>query len=219
MKKTKVLLSLACVVMLVAASVMGTMAYLTSKPDTVTNTFTIGKVEITLDEAKVNADGKPVKSVNGQDTVVNLADADRVTSNSYNLIPGYAYTKDPTVTVKGGSVDCLLFVKFEEKDSADYLTYTSNLTAANGWTQGEGTGTGKNGVPTNVWFRTVNSSTADQSFKLLDGDKITVKDTVTGIAQGDTVKLEYTAYAIQLKKDNANNFAAAAAWAELNPTT
>lgn len=212
MKKTKVLLSLACVVMLVAASVMGTMAYLTSKPDTVTNTFTIGKVEITLDEAKVNADGKPVKLVGGQDTVVtDPAAADRVTSNSYNLIPGYEYTKDPTVTVKGGSVDCWLFVSFNENASANYLTYTSNLTAANGWTQGNNTD-----IPSTVWYRKVTSSTADQSFKLLDGDKITVKDTVTGIAQNNTVKLEYTAYAIQLKKDNATEFLATDAWNEVN---
>lgn len=90
MKKFKALLVVACALLLVAASVFGTMAYLTST-DTVTNTFTVGKVNIKLDEAKVNADGTPVEG------------ADRVKENSYKLLPGHTYTKDPTVTVEAGS--------------------------------------------------------------------------------------------------------------------
>ncbi len=58
-KKTKALMLVLCAVLLVTASVLGTMAYLTST-DQVVNTFTVGKVAITLDEAKVNADGTPV---------------------------------------------------------------------------------------------------------------------------------------------------------------
>lgn len=88
--KSKALLLTLCAVLLIAASVLGTMAYLTST-DTVTNTFTVGKVEIKLDEAKVTADGIPVEG------------AARVTENSYKLMPGNTYTKDPTVTVKAGS--------------------------------------------------------------------------------------------------------------------
>ena len=90
MKKFKALLVVACALLLVAASVFGTMAYLTST-DTVTNTFTVGKVAIKLDEAKVDADGKPVTP------------AERVKENSYKLLPGHTYTKDPTVTVEAGS--------------------------------------------------------------------------------------------------------------------
>ena len=48
--KSKALLLTLCAVLLVAASVMGTMAYLTST-DKVENTFTVGNVKITLDEA------------------------------------------------------------------------------------------------------------------------------------------------------------------------
>lgn len=92
MKKFKALLVVACALLLVAASVFGTMAYLTST-DTVTNTFTVGKVNIKLDEAKVNADGTPV------------ANAERVKANEYKLLPGHTYTKDPVLTVKGGSED------------------------------------------------------------------------------------------------------------------
>lgn len=100
MKKFKALLVVACALLLVAASVFGTMAYLTST-DTVTNTFTVGKVKITLDEAQVNADGKPIKKDGA--IVEKAADAERVKGNSYKLLPGHTYTKDPTVTVEAGS--------------------------------------------------------------------------------------------------------------------
>ena len=88
--KSKALLLTLCAVLLVAASVLGTMAYLTSK-DEVVNTFTVGKVAIKLDEAKVSTDGTPVEG------------ADRVKGNEYHLLPGHTYTKDPTVTVKAVS--------------------------------------------------------------------------------------------------------------------
>lgn len=100
MKKFKALLVVACALLLVAASVFGTMAYLTST-DTVTNTFTVGKVKITLDEAKVDADGKPVTP------------AERVKGNSYKLLPGHTYTKDPTVTVVTGSENSYVRMKVE----------------------------------------------------------------------------------------------------------
>lgn len=90
MKKTKVLLLTLCAVLLVAVSVLGTLAYLTSQ-DTVVNTFTVGKVHIVLDEAKVTPDGEPVDG------------ADRVKENNYHLVPGNTYTKDPTITVVKGS--------------------------------------------------------------------------------------------------------------------
>ena len=56
--KRKALLLSLCAVLLVVASVMGTMAYLTSTSATVTNTFTVGNVGITLDEAPVNTTAK-----------------------------------------------------------------------------------------------------------------------------------------------------------------
>ena len=96
--KSKALLLTLCAVLLIAASVLGTMAYLTSTAK-VENTFTIGKVEIKLDEAKVTADGIPVEG------------AARVTANSYKLMPGTTYTKDPTVTVKAGSEESYVRMK------------------------------------------------------------------------------------------------------------
>ena len=102
--KSKALLMTLCAVLLVAASVLGTMAYLTST-DEVENTFTVGNVKITLDEAKVNADG--VVSSN-----------DRVKGNEYKLMPGHTYVKDPTVTVKAPSVDSYVRMKVTFNNAA-----------------------------------------------------------------------------------------------------
>lgn len=98
--KSKALLLTLCAVLLVAASILGTMAYLTSTAE-VKNTFTVGDVAITLDEAKVGTDGKALTGNS----------AARVTANNYKLMPGHTYDKDPTIYVATGSEDCYLFVK------------------------------------------------------------------------------------------------------------
>ena len=109
----KKLTTVLAIVLVVALSVAGTYAYLTSKTATITNTFTVGNVKIDLTET---------------------------TGTEYQLIPGKVHEKNPIVTVKGGSEKCYLFVKFEENgNAADYLDYTSTLTEANGWTKGTGT--------------------------------------------------------------------------------
>ena len=97
-KKTKALMLVLCAVLLVTASVLGTMAYLTST-EKVVNTFTVGKVAITLDEAKVDPDGTAVTP------------AERVKGNAYHLLPGHTYTKDPTVHVQANSENSFIFVK------------------------------------------------------------------------------------------------------------
>ena len=106
--RSKALLLTLCAVLLVAASVLGTMAYLTST-DSVENTFTVGSVAITLDEAKVDENGTPV------------ANADRVKSNEYKLLPGHTYTKDPTVTVEKGSESAYVRMKVTFNNAADII--------------------------------------------------------------------------------------------------
>lgn len=88
--KAKVLIAALCAVLLVVGSVMGTLAYLTDR-QAVVNTFTVGNVDITVDEAPVTPDGEVIPG------------EDRVEGNDYHLIPGQSYTKDPTMTVKAGS--------------------------------------------------------------------------------------------------------------------
>lgn len=88
--KKRTLRTLLLMMLVAALSVGATFAYLTST-DSATNTFTVGKVNIMLDEAKVDEYG------------VEVPDADRVKENSYKLIPGHTYVKDPTVTVMADS--------------------------------------------------------------------------------------------------------------------
>ena len=115
--KKKTLALLLALVLVFGAAVGGTIAYLTSN-DSVTNTFTIGKVDITLDEAKVDEYGAAIE------------DVPRVKANSYKLIPGHTYTKDPTIHVAAGSEDCWLFAKIENN-----LGTAATLTMGTGWAE------------------------------------------------------------------------------------
>jgi hypothetical protein len=124
MKTTKKALLLAlCAVLLVVSTVFATMAYLTSTTDVVKNTFTVGNVKITLDESKVDEYG-----------VVDT-NADRVTENTYKLMPGHTYVKDPTIHVAKESEVCYLFIKVTNdiaEIEADGYTVADQL-AANQW--------------------------------------------------------------------------------------
>lgn len=191
MKKTsKALLLALCAVLLVAASVMGTMAYLTSS-DTVTNTFTVGKVAITLDEAKVDEMGTVVVDKDGNPV-------GRVTQNSYKLLPGHEYKKDPTVHVSADSEDCHLFVKVTNPLTAieDAVT-VANQMKAKGWLAVDG----KEGVY--VYVGTATGAAAPLA--VAGGTNVTVFETVkvkgdvdnTTLATYKDKTITVVAYAIQ----------------------
>ena len=95
----KTLVLLACAVLLVVGSVFGTFAYLTDT-EAVTNTFTVGRVGLNLDEADVKLDGTYETNHNS-----------RVKANAYHLLPGHTYQKDPTVTVDAGSEESYVRMK------------------------------------------------------------------------------------------------------------
>ena len=196
----KAVVMLLAVVLLLGISVGGTLAWLTAKTNPVKNVFTPSNIDVTLTETwntDTNSDGKN-------------------DCWSAQMIPGYSYKKDPTVTVSDGSVDCYLFVKFEENNSAStYLTYTSTLTEANGWTKGDGTD-----IPANVWYRKVMTTDTTKSWHLLASDTISVKDSVTkeNMNTAAGAELVYTAYASQLYKSAGEEFTPAEAWQKNNPT-
>ena len=119
-KTRRILMLLGCAVLLVCLSVGATLAYLTST-DSVENTFTVGKVKITLDETDVDVYGV-------QDG------ATRVQKNEYKLIPGHPYTKDPTIHVEAGSEKCWLFVKVvDEIKEIEADTTIATQMANNKW--------------------------------------------------------------------------------------
>lgn len=93
--KKKFLLIIGSLILVTVFSVLGTFAYLTDT-DSAVNTFTIGQVDIVLDEADVDENGKLILDDEGNPV-------DRVKENEYHLIPGQTYIKDPTITVKANS--------------------------------------------------------------------------------------------------------------------
>ena len=107
---SRAFIALLALVLVIGCVAGGTVAWLVATSDTVTNTFTYGKINIDLTET---------------------------TGTSYKIIPGTNIAKDPKVTVAADSEACWLFVKVEETGTfvADKVTYA----IANGWTQGDGT--------------------------------------------------------------------------------
>lgn len=88
--KKKSIIMLVCALLIISSVAFGTIAYLTDR-ESVTNRFTVGDVEIIVDESKVDENGNAIP------------DADRVKENDYHIVPGGVYDKDPTMTVKAGS--------------------------------------------------------------------------------------------------------------------
>ena len=180
--KNKALLLALCAVSLVTASVLGTMAYLTDNKK-VTNTFTVGSVAITMDETKVGVDGKPVDG------------AAPVKENSYKLVPGQTYTKDPTIHVDPKSEDCYLFVKVENgiTDIEANGSKVADQMATNGWVAVD--------KHPGVYVKM-----NDGALQIVKGDEdVTVFETLTidGSVNGDELKkydgksINVTAYAVQ----------------------
>lgn len=201
---TKIVTILLALALLVCCGIGGTVAWLMDSTDAVTNTFTIGDINLTLVESPYNADGTYGEAKEGID-------------NSYPLIPGNSYKKDPKVTVLANSEDCYLFVRMEKIGNPDnYLDFTFN---DDGWS----TYNGEEGV----YYRVVTKNASDQSWDLLkkiDGDftiKVSDKIVKAGTASGDyidmpanTPKIKFTAYAVQTA-----NLSLAEAWKLVDPTT
>ena len=210
--KKKFLVACLCVALAVLTIAGTTLAYLTSH-DTVTNTFTVGNVQIKLDEAQVNADGTLVPN------------ADRVKANSYKLIPGHTYTKDPTVTVLSGSESSYIkmtvtFTKAAELDAifaptgADLTSIFNGYDSTNWIYKGNTEDTTANTRTYEFWYKeAVAAPTADVALDALF-DQIKAPDSLTNSDLNNLKDLKITvnAYAIQ-----ADGFATAeAAWAAFN---
>ncbi|SFN78030.1 SipW-dependent-type signal peptide-containing protein [Proteiniclasticum ruminis] len=98
MKNKKKITILALSLIAVFAAAM-TFAYFTDQSDEVKNTFTMGNVEILLDEALV----VPTTGPSGTTWAVD-EEADRVLSNTYdNIYPGAILPKDPMVENTGSN--------------------------------------------------------------------------------------------------------------------
>ncbi len=95
LRNRRIALTVCLMLVVIAASVSGTIAWLTDSTEAIVNTFTYGNIDIELEE----------------------------TTTAYKMVPGTTIAKDPMVTVKAGSEACWLFVKVEK--SADFDNFVT----------------------------------------------------------------------------------------------
>lgn len=185
---SRAFIALLALVLVIGCVAGGTVAWLVAKTDTVVNTFTYGNIDIILTET---------------------------TGTSYKIIPGTDITKNPKVTVKGGSEACWLFVKVEEVGAISTITTDPvHYAIDTGWAQLKD----KDGKDVSgVYYRLVDAVDNDTAFNVLKDNKIIVsgeltKETINGYAVQQPT-LTFTAYAVQ--KENIDT--AADAWAKVTP--
>lgn len=190
MKMKKAIALGLAVLMIVAASVAGTVAWLQDSTTEVKNTFTPTTVDVELDESDV-------------------LDLD--------MIPGHTIVKDPKAMVVAGSVDSYLFVKVEKSANFDsFMTYE----IADGWTELTSATEENYKVYYREVIDASDENDANNigdQYPILKENKVSVKENVTKQMM-DTLTAEtyptltFTAYATQLYKSNGAKFTPAEAW-------
>lgn len=215
-------LVLVCV-LLVGGVIGGTVAWLTSTTNEVTNVFTTSDIGVELEE----------------------------TTETYKMIPGWTISKDPKAKVTSGSEDCYLFIKVEEKIGIVTVggeTYTFDDFIAyaieEGWTKLDET------KYPGVYYKVIDEDSeknveynilgsggytdADNVKYAWDDNEVLTKPEVTkelmaAINDSDKPSLSFTAYAVQLWKSNEPatgateqqikdaQFTAEEAWLKISP--
>lgn len=130
-------------------------------------------------------------------TVGNIKAELAETATAFNIVPGVNIKKDPVATVKANSEECYLFVELTEDNwptftEAGSTTPKVRYEIAKDWT--------KLGEEKGVYYREVTKNDADQHFDVLEGDKVTVSNTLTkeeANAIVGTPKLTVAVYAVQ----------------------
>lgn len=204
----KVLMILLVAVVLIGCAVGGTIAYFTDKTETVTNTFTVGKLfanpseDFTLWEHKAvdeDASGK-------KDGVFELT-TEEVDKNEYTVLPGVNLPKDPTVDIVDLELNAYLYIKVDGMlpDGMSY-TITSDWEKLQGYA---GIWVYKGSEATNKVIHA--DSTAKKTFtvQILTNNEIVVAPTFAYTDTNPINKLVFTAYAVQAPGFNS----AEEAWA------
>lgn len=186
---TRAFVALLALVLVIGCVAGGTVAWLVSAPDPVTNTFTYGDININLTETKP-------------------------AGRSAKIIPGVNIEKDPQVSVTAGSEACWLFVKVETTGTfvTDKVTY-SVRTGEGEWTALEGN------LGVYYREVSAEDAAKGVGYYVLTGDETYPNGVVTvsqDLTKGELpnpkeAALKFTAYAVQ--KDGVTS--AADAWAKV----
>ena len=209
MKKIgKVLLVLLCMAVLVAGSVLGTLAWLTAEKQ-VENTFTVGKVAIELYETNMNPETGEKGTGKNYEGIENI-----------KIIPGRTVSKDPTVTVKADSEDCYVRAYlvvtwpiatqgwFEDQEHEGWFQFQAGWTPRYVDTRDNGDDT-KSDIYELRYNTLVTKSDADQDLVIFDSIVFPGELTSEEVASTDGSTVVVVAQAIQAEGfDDAD-----AAWA------
>ena len=218
----KFMVSLLAVALLAGGAISGTLAWLTDETAPVTNTFTVGDIDIELTETW------------------NTDTDDDGTDDKWEgkMVPACTLHKDPKVTVAAGSEDCYLFIEITEAGGdvlvgekkyafSDFIAYQIDRA----WNLLSGVD--------GVYYRTVQSRATEQEFPVLAAgmyraesdveytwtqDHVLTKPEVTKemlneIKQDPNKQptLTFTAYAVQMVKSDTENFTPEEAWEQVKP--
>ena len=167
-RNRRIALTLCVMFVVLAASIGGTVAWLTDTTDSVVNTFTYGDININLTETK--PEGKQA-----------------------TIVPGVDIEKDPKVTVEAGSEACWLFVKVEE--TGTFVEGKVTYSIADGWTKGDGTNIPENVYYRAVDAGITEKSFDVLAGNKVTVSNTLTKEDFKNIT--DDPKLTFTAYAVQ----------------------
>lgn len=177
--KKKLLIALA-IVLVIAMSVTGTLAYLTADTGAVTNTFTVGNIFDEEDRDTHKNFELLEHGITGKPGEYTLT-AEEVSENEYTVMPGVNIPKDPFIRVNSPvGVDVYLFVEVVD-GTGEQLTVTVDSAK---WTKLAGvTGTHGGDVYTLASGRLTAGSTLDATHILADDEIVVANATIVAPGQ------------------------------------
>lgn len=204
-KGFKVMSLVLAFVLVVGASVAGTLAWLIAQTATVTNTFT--SAELFSDNGSFTLWEHEAVDTDG-DGVYTLDNNTEVTSNSYSILPGVNIPKDPTVDVVGLEEHAYLYIKVTSTlpEGLSYSIDSTTWTALGDSYPGVYVYSGSKAE--NNIVKATNAAPETIEATILTGNQIVVADSYSGTS--DDIKLSFDAYMVQA---TGNGDSAAAAWA------
>lgn len=180
----KFIIVLVALVLSVTCTIGVTLAWLVDTSENVVNTFTVGNIEIDLNETDTDND-------------------DNTKANSYKVVPGATVVKDPKVTVKANSENCWVYVKVVNNLVINKTTVATCNIDTTQWTL-VGTSTNADtGVVTNLYrynSKVLLDEQEDQTLDPVFGSVTYSSDIVLGedgIKKLDGKTIVVTAYAHQ----------------------
>lgn len=180
MKMKKIVATGSALALTAAVAVGGTLAWLTAN-DSVQNTFTVGNIQMSMDEAPVDANGQATEGA-------------RTDANTYHIVPGGSYDKDPTIHFNAGNDASYLFVKVENglegiEANVDGKDTIEEQILANGWAAVDD--------EENVYYKAVSANTGAAAVDYVVFENLYISETASDLSAYADKTITVTAYAIQ----------------------